>query len=333
MYYKESKIILIKIKKAKRILINCHRSPDPDSYGSSLALYTMLTHEFGKEVGVVCTSNSQLSKEASFLPNFKVIKSVDYSKFDFAKYDLFISPDSSNWQQIVDDKTVELPKTSIIVIDHHSTNEKFGSINLVDAKKSSCAEIIYLVFNDWKAKMSADVATCLLAGIISDTGYFQFTNNAKIFVHAGELIELGARKGEITDKLFRSKRFEDVKFWGEFLVNLKKDDTLKFFYSAIPFEIYKRYGKPSKIASEVATMIGSSMRDLRFGMIMSETERRVLHISLRSKDDFDVSKIAAALGGGGHVHASGAKVEGLPFDEAVQKVLQTARKFAKENAK
>jgi phosphoesterase RecJ-like protein len=172
------------------------------------------------------------------------------------------------------------------------------------------------------------MATLLLAGMLTDTGYFQFTNDPDVLIHAGVLVKLGARKSEITDKIFRSKKFDDVRFWGEFLVNLKKDDKLKFFYTAVPFETYEKYGKPSKIASEVATMFGSIIKDLNFGMIMSEKDKGELDVSFRSKGVFDVSQIAAELGGGGHKAAAGGTVKGLPFDKAVEKVLEVARRHA-----
>ena len=64
---------------------------------------------------------------------------------------------------------------------------------------------------------------------------------------------------------------------------------------------------------------------------MSEDEKNVLHIGFRSRSHIDVSKLAEQLGGGGHKMASGGMIKDMPFDKAVEKVLETARKYAKEN--
>ena len=148
MNYKESKKILAEIKKAKRILLNCHRGPDPDSIGSALAMYEVLKG-WGKDVVVVCSSGD-LFDNVSFLQGYsKIKKGVDFSKFDFPQYDLFITLDSSNWSMVTGDNEMSVPDIPLVVIDHHKTNPGYGTINLVDINAKSVGEILYLVFQDW----------------------------------------------------------------------------------------------------------------------------------------------------------------------------------------
>src|SRR3989304_2761044 len=146
MNYPLSQKLLEEIKKAKKILVNCHRGPDPDSIGSALALYEILTG-MGKDVRVVCPSEvSQLNLD--FLENFKKIETIDFSKFDFSDYDLFIALDSSSWDMVSENKEMKVPDISIIVIDHHKTNTKFGGINVIDDKTTSTGELLFLIFED-----------------------------------------------------------------------------------------------------------------------------------------------------------------------------------------
>jgi len=101
MNYKESKEILAEIKKAETILLNCHRGPDPDSIGSALALYGALK-KLGKKVVIICPSD-ELPRNMKFLKNYgKILKGVDFAKFDFSKFDLFIVLDSSSWGMVSD---------------------------------------------------------------------------------------------------------------------------------------------------------------------------------------------------------------------------------------
>lgn len=334
MNYKRSKQILVEIKKAQKILINCHRHPDADSVGSALALYQVI-QGLGKGVEVV--SPNSLLERLNFLPFSEKIASVDYKDFDFSKFDLFIVPDSSNWRMVVGSalgKVVPLPKIPIIVIDHHKTNEKYGRINLVDSKVTSTAEILYLLFQDWGVEINQDIATNLLAGIIGDTGVFQFPGvTSRTFDIARRLMDKGADKEEIVQNLYRSTEFNFLKFWGEVLKSMQFDQDHGFVWSAIPYETYKKFSKPESGREAAASNFTQIVKDSDFGFVMVEEEKEVLSVSLRSRTGFDVSKIASFLGGGGHKAAAGARVEGLEFEEAVEKVLQAARKFAKKNEK
>ena len=196
MNYKESKKILEEINKAKKILVNLHRGPDPDSFASAFALYYFLC-SLGREVDVVLTKTSELSTQLSEMEESKLVKLVDFAKLDYKKYDLFISPDSGSWQQIVDNPEVKLPEMPIVVIDHHESNEKFGKINLVDKSAISCAQIIYLLLKDWEFTVDKLLADLLMRGIIADSGGFAFSNDPKVMRVASDLMELGADKVKI----------------------------------------------------------------------------------------------------------------------------------------
>jgi bifunctional oligoribonuclease and PAP phosphatase NrnA len=328
MNYPESKQILAEIKKANRILINLHRGPDPDSFSCAFSMYYFL-RSLGKDIDVVVTHTSELSTQLSNMEEAKIVKYIDYSNFDFSTYELFITPDSGSWQQIVDDDNVSIPEIPIIVIDHHVSNEKFGKINLIDPSAVSCAQIIYLLFKDWNFSIDNRMANLLLLGVIVDSGGFAFENDSKVMFIAGELMKLGADKMKIIRDFFKTKKIEVLRYWGEYLIRMQFDGEHKFVWSALPFEIENKY----KIhGSGFSTEFGSIVDGTRFGVVMSEEEKNVLKISFRSRDpEFDVSKLAELLDGGGHKMAAGGIIKGLPFDKAVEKVLEVSRKYAKQN--
>ena len=111
MNYKESKKILAEINKAKNILLNCHKGPDPDSIGSALALFLVLKN-MGKNVEIICPN--PIFTYIKFLKNADKIKTVNFSDFDFARYDLFITQDSGSWQIVSADENFPLPNIPII---------------------------------------------------------------------------------------------------------------------------------------------------------------------------------------------------------------------------
>jgi len=330
MNYKESVEILKEIKKAKSILVNCHRSPDPDSVGSALAMQRVLTN-LGKTAKVIYPGE-ELQKHLSFLNGFEKIELVDFSTFDFSKYDLFIVLDSSSWYMVSGNKEIPLPKIPMFVIDHHLTNEKYGKINLVDEKVTSTGELLYKVFEDWETRIDDKTASSLLTGIIGDTGVFRYPGkNWPTLDVAGKLMKAGADKDMIVFNLYSSSDISLVKFWGEVLRRMELDKEHKFVWCAIPYEKYlelqsMKLGRESAAGQFLAIVNGTD-----FGILMVEDKKDSLSISLRSRTGFDTTRIALALGGGGHIYASGAKIEGMGFNQAVDKVLETARRLANEN--
>lgn len=326
MNYEQSAQILDEIKKANKILVNCHRGPDSDSVGSATALARVL-EKMGKESAIICPS--EIPADLKFLGTEK-IQTVDFTKFNFSEYDLFLTIDSSAYSMVSGFKETVMPQIPIIVMDHHISNEGFGKINLIDSTMTSTGELLFKVFTDWGVEIDKKIAQSLLTGIIGDTGSFQYQNvGAETLRNAAKLIELGADKDEIIKNIYRNIDFTEVKLWGKFIENMEVDEEFGFVWAAIPHSLYKEYGEPYSAKEDVANLFFPIVKGTDFGMVMVEMEERLLSISFRSKSDFDVSVIAQKLGGGGHKAAAGARIEGLPFDSAVTKVLETVRKYAK----
>jgi len=327
MNYKESTQILEEIKKAGKILINCHRSPDPDSVGSALALREVLL-ELGKEAEVICPDN--ISNESKFLKSSEVVQKIDYDTFDFSGFDLFLILDSAEWLQVLGYGKEKKPGIRKINIDHHFTNEKFGDINLVDFDRSSTSEILFRIFDDWKIKITKNMADDLLTGIIYDTSCLEHSSadvdTAKTFV---KLMELGADKDKIVSNVFRNINFDSVKAMTEITKNMEFDKERNFVWSAVPHEVISLYPGSYGIKSMAAGLWASSIEGANFGIIMVEEKKGYLNVSLRAKMGFDISGIAEKLGGGGHKQAGATVIRNMPFDQAVIKVLEVARKYAK----
>ena len=111
------------------------------------------------------------------------------------------------------------------------------------------------------------------------------------------------------------------------------DEKNRFVYSAVPFNVFKDYQKPVSSKEIAASMFCPVIKGADFGFVMIEEEENILKISFRSKKDFDVSKVAEGLGGGGHKSAAGATIRNKDFDEAVKRVLQVVEKYAQKDNK
>lgn len=329
MNYEESRLIFKEVKKAKRILVSCHRVPDPDAIGCSLAMYGVLG-QMKKEVKIICPSQ-ELFENLGYLKNFRRIeKNVNFSTFDFSKFEVFVVMDSSNWEMVSGLKNFEKPEINTIVIDHHHTNSRFGDINLVDERMTSTSEVLYLVFKDWGVDIEKETANSLLAGIIGDTGVFRYPgSDQRTLEIALELMNKGADKDELVYHIYMSEPFSLIKFYAEVLKSMKLEKRGKFAWAAIPYETYKKLGFPPNAKESAANMFAQIIDGTEFGFIILETKPGMISVSFRSRTGFDTSGIAKKLGGGGHIFASGAELQGLSFSMAVEKILRVVRSLSK----
>jgi len=330
MNYKESAEILEEVKKAKKILLNCHRGPDPDGVGSTLAMKLVL-ERMGKDVEVICPSKP-ISKQSDFLKGFSEIQlGVSFGNFDFSSFDLFITLDTPNLSLLVGKDDVKAPDIKTIVIDHHHLSTLSGLIRLVDEDATSVGEVLYDVFEDWGVDLNKYIAECLLTSIIGDTGAFAYPNvTPKTLIVASRLMNLGADKNMIADKIYRSESFDMLKFWSAILSKMEIDRDHKFIYSFMSHEEFKKFGGLDDAKAKSASLFAPIVEGTDFGFIGIEEKPRYMTVSFRGRTNFDTSAIAKDLGGGGHKVSSATKIEGLLFEEAVEKILAAARKYARK---
>ena len=316
-YYSLSKSILEKIKQANKILINVHRNPDLDSIGSATALYQALIKISGKKPTLICPH--QVPENLKFLKGADQVKTVDFSSFAYSSYDLFLIIDSGSYDIVTGRKEIKLPEIKKIIIDHHLTNNwKDYLLRLLDTKASAAAEIVYRILTDWNITLDKNISTSLLSGIAGDTVFFKYPKDPNvIFSIVNELMKNGADYNLLISKFSDDLNFDFVKLLGEFLKNMKKER--KFIWSAVSCEVYEKYGRPKGVRETAADSFFRSIKNINFGVALLEEEKGKINMSFRSKQNFDVSKIAEQFGGGGHKNAAGATVYGSK-EEIINKI-------------
>lgn len=178
------------------------------------------------------------------------------------KYDLIIvvsSPDFESLGSIYDRDTEFFFDTTVINIDHQAANDNYGQINLVNLNDVASAEILYNLFNEAKVQIDPDIATCLLAGLISETKSFKTTNvTPKTLSIASELISLEGRREEIINALYRSRQMNVLKLWGSVLMNLQSAFENRIMWSIIKAEDFiATQTKPDDLRDVVDELIVS----------------------------------------------------------------------------
>ena len=318
--YKESNQILEEIKSKKNILLCLHVNPDGDSIGSNLAFAAIL-ETMQKKAAIYSVDEPQ--ENLDFLPGFKNIIQKDPNVANFEELDLIIFLDTSEKLRATRHKHLPLPDNlSTIVIDHHSTNEGFGKLNLVDGDASSTGEILFSLFSEWNIKIDKDTTLCLLSAIASDTGTFRWATTNHTLETASKLIQLGANLNKANFNLYSRTPFEMLKYQAEVVRKMRLDESngKKFLWAATSYEEIENMGGIKFAVG--GSDLGKTVEDTDFCIVLREEEKGVMTASLRSRTDIDVSRMASLFGGGGHKAASGfiIKFEGK-FENKVNEII------------
>ena len=190
--------ILEEINKAKTIVILTHENPDGDAIGSSLALYNALK-SYGKNPDVIIP---EYSRTFEFLPGTSEIK----KESSIEKYDLAISLDCATIKMLNGfAKYFENAKTKI-AIDHHGTNTMYADLNFVNPDAPACAQILIVILNYFHIEITKDIGTCILAGIITDTGGFKYSGvTAETFEFVAWLLNKGVNVSSVYRKVLQTR--------------------------------------------------------------------------------------------------------------------------------
>src|SRR5579863_893284 len=282
------------IEKSHNILLTMHERMDGDDGGALLAVGSQL-EKIGKNV--IYSIKKGVPPNLAFLSGSeKIIDDTNGKDFD-----LLIMFGCSEKKRCGSENILDLD-IPVINIDHHPDNKLFGNVNIVDHKKSSVAELIYdfFIFNNWP--ITKDIATCLLTGIITDTGSFMHANTqSSTLKAAAELMRKGAHVNKIIKQTFRNKTTSTLQAWGTALENSYYDDKHKIIYSVITEKDLSKFEALPQAAFEGFVETLNTMPEAKFAMFLRQ-DGGVIKGSLRSDTfkNIDVSKIAHIFGGGGH---------------------------------
>lgn len=292
------------LKDKKTAVILGHVNPDGDCIGSCLGMYNYLSENYSDlEVSVFL---EPMGVKFGYLKGYdRVINSYDPEK----SFDLCITLDASDPKRLgAFAPYLESAKDSIC-IDHHITNKGMGRVNVIAPKSSSSSEVLFELLEE--DKISFAVAECLYTGIVHDTGVFRYSCTSRRTMEiAGILMEKGIDFPRIIDESFYMKTYGQARVHGEALL----DSTLfldgRCIYTVVTQEELKKNGCTVKSTDGIAEQL-RSIEGVECSVLIYETGNPSEYkVSLRTGTDLDLSRIAAAFGGGGHVKAAGCTVTG-----------------------
>lgn len=311
--------ILEQIKNAESIVILTHETPDGDAIGSSLAM-SLAIKDLGKNVDVIIP---EYPRTFAFLPDAENIR----KESDIKNYDLAISLDCATFKRLAENEYFENAKTKI-VIDHHGSNTMYGDLNFVNPVSPACCEILAEIFQYYNIEITKNIGTCILTGIITDTGGFKYSGvTAETFEFAAELLQKGINISDIYRKVLDTKTKANFELRKRALERTEflEDGKVAFTYINNK-DMEEVHAEPGD--HEGLVELGRDVEGVEVSIFIRQEEEKIYKVSMRSNEYVNVSDVCIPLGGGGHPKAAGVKVEGT-VEEVKNQLLSEIRKVLK----
>ncbi|AWS41385.1 bifunctional oligoribonuclease/PAP phosphatase NrnA [Streptosporangium sp. 'caverna'] len=303
------------ISSADEIALACHVSPDGDALGSMLALGLAL-RAVGKRVtasfGEYGTTVPRLLR---FLPGQDLLVGLD----DYpAAPELMITFDVPTVGRLAMLSGSAGRARELIVVDHHPSNTRFGTLNLVDPGAAATAVLAEELLHRLGLPIDKVIATCLYVGLVTDTGSFKYSSTTPaVHAMAARLVATGLNTEEIARDLWDRSPFAYLRVLGTALdrVTLEPEVGGGLVWTFVTRADRAAYGLPY---DEVEGIIDVVRRtdEADVTAVLKEDDDGAWQVSTRSKGGVDVARICTALGGGGHTKAAGFTSH-LPVEETI----------------
>ncbi len=296
------------IKRHRNFLITAHTNPEGDALGSEIAFYRLLK-ELGKYATII--NEDDVPYGYSFLPDKFNIKRFK-KNMKGIKFDCFVVLDCSDLKRTGEVYRLNLRNKPVLNIDHHISNQRFGDVNWVEPDSSSCSEMVYKLFKKLRLPLDRDTATLLYAGMLTDTGSFNYSNTTSLTHKAvSELLRHNLDIVQIHKNIYENIPFQDMKLLSKILPNIRRCAGGEIAW----FQIERNMLKNKRLSFDLTEHILSfarAIKDVQVVALFKESlgVKNEIRVNLRSQGRVDVNKIASFFGGGGHKAASGATVHG-----------------------
>ena len=299
------------IESKRRFAITSHIRPDGDSLGSSLGLFWLL-RALDKEVEVIM--RDEVPHAYAKLPGAETVRVTP--RVD-RQYDAVFVIECSD---ITRPGLIDLEKQLVVNIDHHSTTALFGDINWIDSTASAVGEMIYNLCKALGVRVTKEIAECVYTALITDTGSFHYSNTSeRTFKVASELVRAGVKPAKVSQNVFANYPWSKIELMSGVLSTVRRDESGRVAWLIQTQEAQERAHATDEDGDGFVNY-PMSCGDVEACAFFKETAPGVYRVSLRSKCDVNVARIAERFGGGGHRNAAGCTFKGT-WEEAQSEVV------------
>jgi phosphoesterase RecJ-like protein len=308
---------LDEVAEARSVLIGTHKNPDGDAVGCALAL-SQYFDQLKVDNEIVCHNPPAYNLE--FLPGVRAMRQKPEREY----HDLGIVVDLDSLDRLGDTEPYFAACRRLVVMDHHVPHEAPGDLRIVDTAAPATAVILSRLMFQLNVDVTQEMATCLLTGIITDTGCFRFPNTTPEAMHlAARLLESGGRIDQINEEVFARKPLSSVRLLGILLAKMElacKDRLAWSVLASLDFEMTGSSDEDTE--GFVNEML--AIHTVEISALFREYIPGHTRVSLRSRGNVDVAEVARHFGGGGHQNAAGCSFD-CGADEATEHLIPRLR--------
>lgn len=288
-------------------IIAGHKDPDGDCISSSLGVSRIVSF-FGKQFSLV--NNGPFKRvelkefESRFIPEIPFMSNIDRKDTGLIIVDC---SELSRLGEIGDAKGLDT-----FIIDHHKTSAAFeNAVSIIDPSSPATSCIVQMLYEGTAGNMSKETADILFFGLCTDTGFFRFLreDSASVFELTARLVKAGANPNKMYDKITGGKPYETRKLLGTALSRAERYCGGKLVIASETMEDTKKFGQEGRDSDMLYQALLSCAGVEAAVFVRQETDHSCT-AGFRSRDEIDVSAIAAHFGGGGHKNASGMSCDG-----------------------
>jgi bifunctional oligoribonuclease and PAP phosphatase NrnA len=313
------------ITENEHFLVVNHVNPDGDATGSLLAMGWLLK-QLGKQVTLV--NEGTTPDKFMFLPGATGIENADAVK-EVPSHDVVITCDCADFSRVgrVEDWFAE--GYCLLNIDHHPTNDLFGTVNLVRVDAAATAEVIFDLIQHMEVELTQELATCLYTGLLTDTGGFRYSNTTPhVMQAASSLLSHGVAPGAIAERVLEAITKPHLELLKRALQTLEFTDEDQVASMTVTLADMRETGAAGE-DTEGLVNYARNVEGVEVGILYKEVPDGKIKVSMRSRSQVDVAAIATAFGGGGHVRASGCTIHGS-IEEAKKRVEEKVSEALQE---
>jgi phosphoesterase RecJ-like protein len=303
------------IQGATQIALACHVSPDGDALGSTLGLFHVL-RAAGRDCVASFPTPFVVAPHYRELPGLELLVPPD----DFpTEPEVMMTFDCGSMGRLGDLETPAKAAGELIVVDHHISNDRYGSINVIDPDAAASGSLVHRLISALGLPLNRDAAVCLYAALVCDTGRFQYdTTTPAVFDMASELVQFDVPVSSLSRSLFEEHRFAYLQLLADVLERAELVPERRFVWTAVTQADLRKHDVTME---EVEGLIDIVRRtaEAQISCVLKEEADGSVRVSLRSLGDIDVRAVAEAEGGGGHRFAAGFSSDD-PIDVVVTRV-------------
>ncbi len=309
-----------KLFSEKSVALICHVRPDGDTIGSTCALMRALL-SVGVDAEAFCAD--EIPTRFFFLEETKNIKNHLSEK----EFTAFVAVDCADITRLGTFASKFSKSKNTYVIDHHVSNNRYANINYVVDNASNC-ENVYNLLKSLSIFIDKETANLLALGIVTDTGGFKHKNVTDSTLSiASDLVKLGADLNAISYNMFSKQSKERALLFAKTMSKIQYYHNNRVAIATVRYEDFSLTGaNQDETEGFIDFVLG--IDSVEIAICIMETEKKKFKISFRSKGP-NVNELASRFGGGGHVLASGCKINGA-YEEVLDKLQFTAGQFIED---